>query len=149
MSREKRAAQCSVDSKETALSLLGDTADEKYPIYMTGDSRSFQSFFFHASWTGFFNTLGTTFQVQYCTLCALFWLTSTRRPWPYTKETQRTEMLLMFFVCCETKQRSLVLCEGSITAPYYSLYLYLKGRHRFWTLQVSLKELSVTPFSEH
>ncbi|KAG0535871.1 hypothetical protein BDA96_03G015400 [Sorghum bicolor] len=36
MSREKRAAQCSVDSKETALSLLGDTADEKYPIYMTG-----------------------------------------------------------------------------------------------------------------
>ncbi|CAO2161617.1 unnamed protein product [Urochloa humidicola] len=36
MSREKRAAQCSVDSKETALSLLGDTADDKYPIYMTG-----------------------------------------------------------------------------------------------------------------
>ncbi|RLN24220.1 uncharacterized protein C2845_PM07G39270 [Panicum miliaceum] len=36
MSREKRAAQCSVDSKETALSLLGDTADNKYPIYMTG-----------------------------------------------------------------------------------------------------------------
>ncbi|XP_066305496.1 uncharacterized protein [Miscanthus floridulus] len=36
MSREKRAAQCPVDSKETALSLLGDTADEKYPIYMTG-----------------------------------------------------------------------------------------------------------------
>jgi hypothetical protein len=37
MSREKRAAQCSVDSKETALSLLGDAADDKYPIYMTGD----------------------------------------------------------------------------------------------------------------
>ncbi|WVZ72877.1 hypothetical protein U9M48_021268 [Paspalum notatum var. saurae] len=36
MSREKRAAQCSVDSKEAALSLLGDTADDKYPIYMTG-----------------------------------------------------------------------------------------------------------------
>ncbi|CAL4966089.1 unnamed protein product [Urochloa decumbens] len=36
MSRENRAAQCSVDSKETALSLLGDTADDKYPIYMTG-----------------------------------------------------------------------------------------------------------------
>lgn len=40
MSRERRAAQCSsavdVDSKEAALSLLGDTADEKYPIYMTG-----------------------------------------------------------------------------------------------------------------
>lgn len=36
MSREKRAARCSVDSKETALSLLGDTADDKYPIYMTG-----------------------------------------------------------------------------------------------------------------
>jgi len=36
ISREKRAAQCSVDSKETALSLLGDTADDKYPIYMTG-----------------------------------------------------------------------------------------------------------------
>ncbi|TVU22931.1 hypothetical protein EJB05_32652, partial [Eragrostis curvula] len=36
MTREKRAAQCSVDSKETALSLLGDTADDKYPIYMTG-----------------------------------------------------------------------------------------------------------------
>ncbi|XP_062189624.1 uncharacterized protein LOC133892711 [Phragmites australis] len=36
MSREKRAAQCSVDSKEKALSLLGDTADEKYPIFMTG-----------------------------------------------------------------------------------------------------------------
>ncbi|OEL21704.1 hypothetical protein BAE44_0017278 [Dichanthelium oligosanthes] len=36
MSREKRAAQCSVDSKETALSLLGDEADDKYPIYMTG-----------------------------------------------------------------------------------------------------------------
>ncbi|CAO2205122.1 unnamed protein product [Urochloa humidicola] len=36
MSREKRAAQCSVDSKETALSLLGDTADDEYPIYMTG-----------------------------------------------------------------------------------------------------------------
>jgi hypothetical protein len=47
MSREKRAAQCSVDSKETALSLLGDTADEKYPIYMTGDSQSVQQFFFH------------------------------------------------------------------------------------------------------
>uniref|UniRef100_A0A0A9EKA8 Peptidase C45 hydrolase domain-containing protein n=1 Tax=Arundo donax TaxID=35708 RepID=A0A0A9EKA8_ARUDO len=36
MSREKRAAQCSVDSKEKALSLLGDTADDKYPIFMTG-----------------------------------------------------------------------------------------------------------------
>nr|CAB3475722.1 unnamed protein product [Digitaria exilis] len=36
MSREKRVAQCSVDSKETALSLLGDSADDKYPIYMTG-----------------------------------------------------------------------------------------------------------------
>ncbi|RCV23573.1 hypothetical protein SETIT_5G017400v2 [Setaria italica] len=36
ISREKRAARCSVDSKETALSLLGDTADDKYPIYMTG-----------------------------------------------------------------------------------------------------------------
>ncbi|KAL6850113.1 hypothetical protein ACP4OV_020740 [Aristida adscensionis] len=35
MSREKRAAQCSVGSKEEALSLLGDKADEKYPIYMT------------------------------------------------------------------------------------------------------------------
>jgi len=45
MSREKRAAQCSVDSKETALSLLGDTADDKYPIYMTGDSQSVQPFF--------------------------------------------------------------------------------------------------------
>ncbi|CAD6240625.1 unnamed protein product [Miscanthus lutarioriparius] len=32
MSREKRAAQCPVDSKETALSLLGDTADEKSDI---------------------------------------------------------------------------------------------------------------------
>lgn len=41
MSREKRAAQCSVDSKEMALSLLGDTADDKYPIFMTGD-RSIQ-----------------------------------------------------------------------------------------------------------
>jgi len=45
ISREKRAAQCSVDSKETALSLLGDTADDKYPIYMTGDSQSVQPFF--------------------------------------------------------------------------------------------------------
>ncbi|KAL6627176.1 hypothetical protein ACP70R_030902 [Stipagrostis hirtigluma subsp. patula] len=36
MSREKRAAQFSVGSKEEALSLLGDTADEKYPIFMTG-----------------------------------------------------------------------------------------------------------------
>ncbi|KAK3163266.1 hypothetical protein QOZ80_1AG0001430 [Eleusine coracana subsp. coracana] len=36
MTREERAARCSVDSKETALSLLGDTADEKYPIFMTG-----------------------------------------------------------------------------------------------------------------
>jgi len=44
MSREKRAAQCSVDSKETALSLLGDTADDKYPIYMTGDSQTVQPF---------------------------------------------------------------------------------------------------------
>jgi hypothetical protein len=47
MSREKRAAQCPVDSKATALWLLGDTADEKYPIYMTGDSQSVQDFFFH------------------------------------------------------------------------------------------------------
>jgi hypothetical protein len=36
MSREKRAALCSVDSKETALRLLGDTADDKYPIFMAG-----------------------------------------------------------------------------------------------------------------
>ncbi|XP_051223771.1 uncharacterized protein [Lolium perenne] len=36
MSREKRAAQCAMDSKENALSVLGDTADEKYPIFMTG-----------------------------------------------------------------------------------------------------------------
>ncbi|KAF0917048.1 hypothetical protein E2562_016347 [Oryza meyeriana var. granulata] len=36
MSRERRAAECSPDTKEKALSLLGDTADDKYPIYMTG-----------------------------------------------------------------------------------------------------------------
>uniref|UniRef100_A0A0D9UYF0 Peptidase C45 hydrolase domain-containing protein n=1 Tax=Leersia perrieri TaxID=77586 RepID=A0A0D9UYF0_9ORYZ len=36
MSRERRAAELSPDSKEKALSLLGDTADDKYPIYMTG-----------------------------------------------------------------------------------------------------------------
>uniref|UniRef100_I1NLD6 Peptidase C45 hydrolase domain-containing protein n=1 Tax=Oryza glaberrima TaxID=4538 RepID=I1NLD6_ORYGL len=36
MSRERRAAELSPDTKEKALSLLGDTADDKYPIYMTG-----------------------------------------------------------------------------------------------------------------
>uniref|UniRef100_J3KXS2 Peptidase C45 hydrolase domain-containing protein n=2 Tax=Oryza brachyantha TaxID=4533 RepID=J3KXS2_ORYBR len=36
MARERRAAELSPDSKEKALSLLGDTADGKYPIYMTG-----------------------------------------------------------------------------------------------------------------
>uniref|UniRef100_J3LEH0 Peptidase C45 hydrolase domain-containing protein n=1 Tax=Oryza brachyantha TaxID=4533 RepID=J3LEH0_ORYBR len=36
MARERRAAEWSPDSKEKALSLLGDTADGKYPIYMTG-----------------------------------------------------------------------------------------------------------------
>lgn len=36
MSRERRAAQCAMDSKEKALSVLGDAADEKYPIFMTG-----------------------------------------------------------------------------------------------------------------
>ncbi|KAG8053092.1 hypothetical protein GUJ93_ZPchr0001g30324 [Zizania palustris] len=36
MSRERRAAQCSPDSKDKALSLLGDTADVKYPIFMSG-----------------------------------------------------------------------------------------------------------------
>uniref|UniRef100_A0A0E0JFQ1 Peptidase C45 hydrolase domain-containing protein n=1 Tax=Oryza punctata TaxID=4537 RepID=A0A0E0JFQ1_ORYPU len=35
-SRERRAAELSPDTKEKALSLLGDTADDKYPIYMTG-----------------------------------------------------------------------------------------------------------------
>lgn len=37
MSRGRRAAQCAMDSKEKALAVLGDTADEKYPIFMTGD----------------------------------------------------------------------------------------------------------------
>jgi hypothetical protein len=37
MSRERRAAQCAMDSKENALSVLGDAADEKYPIFMTGN----------------------------------------------------------------------------------------------------------------
>jgi hypothetical protein len=37
VSRERRAAQCAMDSKERALSVLGDAADEKYPIFMTGD----------------------------------------------------------------------------------------------------------------
>ncbi|KAM0880780.1 hypothetical protein ACQ4PT_033342 [Festuca glaucescens] len=36
MSRERRAAQCTMDSKEKALSVLGDAADVKYPIFMTG-----------------------------------------------------------------------------------------------------------------
>uniref|UniRef100_A0A453EGB4 Peptidase C45 hydrolase domain-containing protein n=1 Tax=Aegilops tauschii subsp. strangulata TaxID=200361 RepID=A0A453EGB4_AEGTS len=36
MSRERRAAQCAMDSKEKALAVLGDTADDKYPIFMTG-----------------------------------------------------------------------------------------------------------------
>lgn len=36
MSRERRAAELSPDTKEKALSLLGDTVDDKYPIYMTG-----------------------------------------------------------------------------------------------------------------
>ncbi|KAI4963105.1 hypothetical protein ZWY2020_019699 [Hordeum vulgare] len=36
MSREKRAARCAMDSKEEALVVLGDAADEKYPIFMTG-----------------------------------------------------------------------------------------------------------------
>uniref|UniRef100_A0ACD5VLG7 Uncharacterized protein n=1 Tax=Avena sativa TaxID=4498 RepID=A0ACD5VLG7_AVESA len=36
MSRQKRAAQCDMNSKEKALSVLGDAADEKYPIFMTG-----------------------------------------------------------------------------------------------------------------
>ena len=40
MSRERRAAQCAMDSKEKALSVLGDAADEKYPIFMTGDQIS-------------------------------------------------------------------------------------------------------------
>ncbi|KAK1663267.1 hypothetical protein QYE76_051426 [Lolium multiflorum] len=36
MSRERRAAQCAMDSKENALYVLGDADDEKYPIFMTG-----------------------------------------------------------------------------------------------------------------
>ncbi|KAF7021846.1 hypothetical protein CFC21_034730 [Triticum aestivum] len=36
MSRERRAAQCAMDSKEEALAVLGDTADDKYPIFMAG-----------------------------------------------------------------------------------------------------------------
>jgi hypothetical protein len=37
MSRERRAAQCVMDSKENALYVLGDADDEKYPIFMTGN----------------------------------------------------------------------------------------------------------------
>lgn len=95
-----------------------------------------------------FNTLGTAFQVRYCTLCALFWLTSTRQPSPSTKETQRTEKQLMFFRYGETKHIiSLVLCEGSIATPDYSLYLCLKCRQVLDT--ASVIELSITPFSEY
>ncbi|KAG1330378.1 acyl-coenzyme A:6-aminopenicillanic-acid-acyltransferase 40 kDa form-like [Cocos nucifera] len=35
-SRQNRAAQLSADSKEKVLSILGDSVDKKYPIYMTG-----------------------------------------------------------------------------------------------------------------
>ncbi|WOL09309.1 hypothetical protein Cni_G18062 [Canna indica] len=34
--RQRRAAQLSSQSKSSILSILGDSADEKYPIYMTG-----------------------------------------------------------------------------------------------------------------
>lgn len=46
MSRERRAAELSPDTKEKALSLLGDTADDKYPIYMTGEVIGFIFNFF-------------------------------------------------------------------------------------------------------
>ncbi|CAL9101849.1 unnamed protein product [Musa textilis] len=36
ISRQRRAAQLSAESKSAVLSILGDSADEKYPIYMTG-----------------------------------------------------------------------------------------------------------------
>lgn len=38
ISRQNRAAQFSAHSKEKVLSILGDSVDKKYPIYMTGDS---------------------------------------------------------------------------------------------------------------
>jgi hypothetical protein len=37
MSRERRAAQCAMDSKDKALSVLGDAADDIYPIFRTGN----------------------------------------------------------------------------------------------------------------
>lgn len=37
ISRQRRAAQLSAESKSAVLSILGDSADEKYPIYMTGN----------------------------------------------------------------------------------------------------------------
>ena len=36
MSRQNRAAMLPADSKEKALSLLGDAENEKFPIFMTG-----------------------------------------------------------------------------------------------------------------
>jgi hypothetical protein len=43
------------------------------------------------------------FQARHCTLYAPSWLTSTWGRWPYTEEIRRTEMRLLFFLCCETK----------------------------------------------
>jgi hypothetical protein len=81
MSREKRAALCSVDSKETALRLLGDTADDKYPIFMAGDQpwsmilcSILSGANFQQELNLFFSDQYCTFQVRRCTLCALSWL---------------------------------------------------------------------------
>jgi len=69
----------------------------------------------------------STWQAQHCTLYAPSWLTSTRRPWPYTKEIRRTEKWLLFFLCYEIKEISPILVWELEQHSHYSyLYLYLK-----------------------
>ncbi|KAJ7944999.1 Acyl-coenzyme A:6-aminopenicillanic-acid-acyltransferase [Quillaja saponaria] len=65
LSRQKRAAILTKQSKAEFLSLLGDTNDTKYPIYMTGILKTFEFFLVNPL---FINLLPNT-QVHYFTRC--------------------------------------------------------------------------------
>ena len=120
--RQKRAAQLQKQSKDDLLSLLGDSEDAEYPIYMTGILKDNMNYFLchHCR----LHTLDLFFQVQHFTLYAQQYLIWTNKHYRLLKGIQRKEKFLTYSQCHLNRPR----CCNENLRPRTSV-VHIEGTH--------------------